>query len=65
MSKTIQHTKADKTPKTGVPNQHGLHLTYVTVNERITMLKQISCKFFLQNCRLNLSLRVNIYRNKK
>lgn len=61
MSRTIQHTTAGKTSKTGVSNQHGLHLTYITVNERITMLKQISCNFFLQNCRLNSSLRVNIY----
>ena len=62
MSNTIQHTKAGKAPKTGVPNQHGPHLTYITVNECVIMLRQISCKFLLQNCRLNSSLQVNIYR---
>lgn len=62
MSWTIQHTAAGKNSKTGVPNQHGLYLTYIAVNERTIMPRQISCKFFLQNCRLNSSLRVNIYR---
>lgn len=62
MTQKKLHITADKTPKTGVPNQHGLYLTYIAVNERAIMPKQISCKFFLQNCRLNSSLRVNIYR---
>lgn len=61
MSRTIQHIKAGKTPKTGVPNQYGLHLTYIAVIEQIITQRQILCNFFLQNCRLNSSLRVNIY----